>query len=276
MKENIKGTVPTSHTDMISTYKRTIELYMETSRFIVKTAETPDELEQALRLRHEIFYQELSNNPREDGIDIDQFDMHYDHLIIMTKADRKIVATYRCTSTGKTTDLYSRTEFNIDALLELPGNILELGRACVKPEYRNGIMIMLLWKVIFLYCNLADCRYLMGCSSVLTTVPEEVGLAYSIFKKLYFTSDARRVYPLEHNRMENIEKYMVDVSERDDKELKTTLSSIIPPLFDGYLTLGNLVCGEPAIDREINCSDFIILLDSEDMSERNRRKYGFL
>lgn len=268
------GSAPSPLTQ-ITSYRRTVDLFMENARFIIKTAETPEELEQALRLRNDIFYRELSNNPREDGIDIDRFDMNYDHLIVITKADMKVVATYRCTSTGKTRDLYTRTEFNIDSLLELDEDILELGRACVNPEFRNGVMIMLLWKAIFLYCRLANCRYLMGCSSVLTTVPEEVGLASSIFKKLYYTSDDRRVYPLAHNRMDDLHKYEVDLSNADDAELKKQLSAIIPSLFDGYLTLGNLVAGEPAIDSEINCADFIILLDVMDMSDRNRKKYGF-
>lgn len=258
----------------LETYQRTVELYMETSRFIVKTAENAEELLQALKLRNEIFYRELSDNPRGTDIDFDDFDMSYDHLIVISKQNGTVVGTYRCTSTGKTENLYTKTEFNIDSLLALEDDILELGRACVNPDFRNGIMIMLLWKAIFLYSRLANCRYLMGCSSVLTTKPEEVGLAYSIFKKLYFTSDDRRVYPLEHNKMDDLESYIVDVSNRDDEELKKELNAIIPSLFTGYLTLGNLVCGEPAIDSEINCSDFIILLDVHDMSERNRKKYG--
>lgn len=42
----------------------------------------------------------------------------------------------------------------------------------------------------------------------------------------------------------------------------------IPALFQSYLNLGARVCGPPAIDREFQTIDFLVLLDTHALDER--------
>ena len=53
----------------------------------------------------------------------------------------------------------------------------------------------------------------------------------------------------------------------------TSASAMAPlsPLFDGYLSLGAKVCGAPAVDREFGTTDFLVLLDIEELEERTFR-----
>jgi putative hemolysin len=39
----------------------------------------------------------------------------------------------------------------------------------------------------------------------------------------------------------------------------------VPRLLQGYLNLGGMVCGEPAIDRAFKTIDFLVLVDVEAM-----------
>ncbi|MFQ5465289.1 MAG: hypothetical protein ACE5EI_05115, partial [Thermodesulfobacteriota bacterium] len=52
-----------------------MELIFQEESFIVKTLSAPEELDAALRLRHEIFREELRwVPPSPDGLDLDRFD----------------------------------------------------------------------------------------------------------------------------------------------------------------------------------------------------------
>ena len=46
----------------------------------------------------------------------------------------------------------------------------------------------------------------------------------------------------------------------------------IPRLFQGYLNLGGLVCGEPALDRRFKTIDFLVMVDTQDMPAGIYRK----
>ena len=45
----------------------------------------------------------------------------------------------------------------------------------------------------------------------------------------------------------------------------------LPKLFRTYLRYGSKVCSPPAIDREFGTIDFLVLLDTHELSERSRR-----
>jgi putative hemolysin len=50
-----------------------------------------------------------------------------------------------------------------------------------------------------------------------------------------------------------------------------SLTAPLTPLFDGYLALGAKVCSAPAVDREFGTTDFLVLLDVEELDDRTRR-----
>eukprot|EP00831_Metopus_contortus_P025311 TRINITY_DN21848_c0_g1_i3.p1 TRINITY_DN21848_c0_g1~~TRINITY_DN21848_c0_g1_i3.p1 ORF type:complete len:129 (-),score=13.83 TRINITY_DN21848_c0_g1_i3:58-444(-) len=87
-------------------------------------------------------------------------------LMIINKSDDALIGTYRLNCTKFSNNFYSATEFNIDAILELPGDKVELGRACVHPDFRNGMTIALLWKGLSEYMSASESRFFFGCSSI--------------------------------------------------------------------------------------------------------------
>jgi Putative hemolysin len=242
-------------------FKPKVLLFIETKKFIIKTAENGYELEKALNLRYEVFYEELLNKKAFLNVDVDRFDPVCDHLIIIDKKSERVIGTYRIISSTYSRRFYSETEFFIHNLKSVPGNKLELGRACVHRDYRNGVTIALLWKGISEYMKKVDAKYLFGCSSVSTTNLVEISLMYKYLKELYYSSEGFRVYPKNKYVLDQINHY-ADTFDR--LNIKTeTVEELVPPLLKSYLKAGARVCGEPALDKKFKCADFLTVLDVE-------------
>src|SRR4030095_576444 len=68
------------------------------ANFEVKIATEPSEIEQAQRLRFQVFNLELNKGLKtsyERGLDIDDFDPYCDHLIVRDLGSGDVVGTYR-------------------------------------------------------------------------------------------------------------------------------------------------------------------------------------
>ncbi len=145
------------------------------SRYLAKLAQTPAEIESALRLRYEVFNVELSAAPNHKtaaalGLDFDKYDAGCKHLIIIEKLTNKTIGTYRINSIESAKDaqgFYAYNEFNLE---DLPPEVLqqamEVGRACIAREHRNSKVLFLLLKALLNYLKQSDKRYFFGCCSI--------------------------------------------------------------------------------------------------------------
>lgn len=99
----------------------------------------------AQRLRHSVFVEEMGARAAgEGGLEADIFDPGSTHLILRdaTRPDLGVVATVRVgPGTG-----YTEQEFDVSALRRSGRVLAEAGRACLHPEYRNGLAGVLLFK----------------------------------------------------------------------------------------------------------------------------------
>ncbi|MFI5322604.1 MAG: GNAT family N-acetyltransferase [Thermodesulfobacteriota bacterium] len=252
-------------------FKPKVPLLIESSRFVIKTVENSFELEKALNLRYEVFYRETLNKDNFSRTDIDKFDSICDHLIIIDKKQNTVVGTYRFISSTFSDKFYSESEFAIDQVKNAEGVKLELGRACVHRDYRNGTGIALLWKGLSEYFKTIKAKYLFGCSSIGTTNIVEISLIYKYIKELYLSPENFRVFPNEKHRIKELDYYL---SAFDKFGIKTeSIEDFIPPLLKSYLKAGSVICGEPAIDNKFKCSDFFTVLDLETLSKSFEKRY---
>lgn len=228
--------------------------------FILKTADSIFELKQALSLRHDIFYTEMQNRQTDNNLDIDDLDNICDHLIIIDKKSHKIVGTYRLISSAFSDVFYSEGEFDISEVKKLPGNKLELGRACIHPDYRTGAIINLLWKGIAEYIKKTNTKYLFGCASVPTTNSLEAANLLSYLRSKELSVDDYAVKPTEKYR-----------AELPAAEAKTEME--LPALIQSYILAGAKFYGQPALDKDFACFDFFMMLKVDEMSRLFRRRY---
>ncbi len=246
-------------------------LIAEQELFLIKFAENKHEIEAAMRLRYDVFNGEQGKGLESaelEKIDCDEFDEHCLQLIIVEKKTSRIVGTYRVhlgVVAKAELGFYSAREYNIDGIDEIVDDVLEVGRSCVHPDFRNGSVIGLLWNGLSETLTRSGLRYILGCVS-LETVDPTIGWAlYENFKRRDKLCKRLKATPVE-----GFELPAPDLDEMNEflGEKKVSLLKNIPPLFKGYLRLGVGVCGVPVLDKEFGTIDFLILLDCKNLPEK--------
>jgi putative hemolysin len=247
-----------SQTDLVG-FAPGLRLKLEVRDHVIKTAESPDEVRQALRLRYEVFYGEYLRRANPQQLDFDRFDSICDHLLVVETGTGHVVGTYRLNS-SRDADYYSRQEFDIGAILRLEGNKLEIGRGCVAKQCRSRGVFMMLWKGIAEYMRRAGTRYLFGCSSMPAGEDiERVAAFYGYLLRKHYSTDGRRVYPLKPLPA----RQTIVLARPEDEAREETARRRLLPLLSIYLHAGAVICGEPAYDEDFQAYDFFTLLDLE-------------
>lgn len=241
--------------------------------FQVKIATEPGEIEQAQRLRFEVFNLELNKGLKESydrGLDVDEFDPYCDHLIVRDLLGGEVVGTYRLlrgAQARQNIGFYSEKEFDLSRIKKLDGELMELGRSCARRDFRDRALIPLMWDAIAEQVRKHNVRYLFGCGSLYTTDPAEVSAVYSLLKNKHYAANEYRVRPVDKCVFPGITE---EVSMADEQGLFQKL----PSLIKGYLRIGALVCGPPALDQEFGTADFFLLLDFGNLKEEYLKRLG--
>jgi len=201
-------------------------------------------------------------------MDIDEYDIDSDHLIIIDKKSNEVVGTFRLRSSRFVDRFYSESEFEMQEFKDIPGEKLELGRACIDPQYRKGTVISLIWRGIAEYLNKTASDILFGCSSVHVT--HEEFTAFRIFlEKEGVLSDQYSVRPKESF---DARKYGFSTTTKLAPEVVDSEPKI-PPLFAFYLRAGATFSPWVAFDQAFDCIDFFTVLKIKDLTESLSRKY---
>jgi putative hemolysin len=227
-------------------------------------ARTKAEVEEAQRIRFKVFAEEMGAKlpSAHQGLDVDRFDQHCDHLLVRNNDDNKVVGTYRILSpeaAAKAGGYYSETEFDMARLAHLRGSMMEVGRSCVHPDYRDGATITQLWSGLADYIGKHGHEYLIGCASIgMNDGGHYAASVYNKVHKLHAAPAEYRVFP--HCRLPL-------------ESLNQNLDVLIPPLIKGYLRLGAQIAGEPAWDPDFNCADLFILMPVSRMNARYAKHF---
>ena len=248
-----------------------IKPFLETSEssLVLKQAVNVREIEAAMRLRFEVFNLELNEGLQSSyrtGLDEDEYDSYCDHIIVVDTAKDKVVGTYRLLPGSRAengTGYYSENEFEMSSFKKLPGNKLELGRACVHRDYRGFSILNLMWAGIGRYIEINGINFLFGCGSLHTINPNIVSNVYSYFKSNYLAEEKYRVYPIKK----------IPGFDPDSGYDRSIISRHLPPLILSYLKIGARIAGEPALDEQFGVSDFLIILDREKIIDRYKKHY---
>ncbi len=248
-------------------FRPKIHVHIEKSGYIVKTIETGAELNEVMKLRFQVFHKEYRKTQIPFGIDAEVFDLCADHLVIQEAKSKRIVGTYRLISTLWSSQFYAQSEFHIASLLNLPGEKLELSRACVHPEHRKGFVMHLLWRGLMDYINKSGVKYLFGCSSVKTLNPERVSALVDHFSEKKYLLTELDIFPRESFRY-NTNQYILP------EESVENLTELVPPLLQSYLKAGARVSMQPAYDFDFQCVDFFTILDLSKLTEMYERRYA--
>ena len=235
---------------------------------VVSWAQHTDEVRQAQRLRFKVFAQEMGArlDTSLPGHDVDLFDNYCEHLLVRDAATLEVVGTYRLLTPAQARRVgstYSDLEFDLTRLRALRERMVELGRSCVHPDYRQGGVIMALWGALaeFMVRNKLDT--MIGCASIpmLHNGIVSGDVAASIWHQL----KATHLAPIEHQVHPRL-PLPVD-------QLDHGLTVEPPALIKGYLRLGAKILGAPAWDPDFNTADLPMLMRINDLPPRYRKHF---
>ena len=243
----------------------------------MRLAETPADIDAAQALRYRIFYESLGAHPLPEMAcrrrDMDRFDDDCDHLLVLdhsrgTGADT-VVGTYRLIrreTAARLGAFYSANEFDIAPLVAQPGEILELGRSCVDPAYRQRSAMQLLWSGIAAYVFYYEIVLMFGCASLPATDPDALATPLSYLHHYHLAPAALRPRAL-------AERY-VNMCRLDSCAIDSAKAlAALPPLIKGYLRLGGFVGDGAVIDTQFNTTDVCILVKTDLVTEKYSRHY---
>ncbi len=244
-----------------------VALKYETDDYLVTTAKDGAELLKVLELRHEVFVQEWQGRRAAHGLDVDSYDFNADHLMMVDKRNGEVIGTYRLLSSHFTHDFYSASEFDIDLFVRKPAVKLELGRACVRADYRDGNSIDLLWKGLTRYAFLTKTEYLFGCASLKNIDATAIGRVYRTLRDQGSWCDDYQVRATWDYQFPGFSMLSPEgLGPAEKREL-------IPSLLRSYLLAGAKVHGWPARDQDFACTDLLTILDWKLLNPRFQSRY---
>ena len=240
-------------------------------RYLLHFARTEEELDRILRLRYEVFNLELHeglDSAHAEQRDEDEFDRHFHHLMIEERESGQLVGTYRMQTPemAATTGYYCAGLFQLNGLPEdLRKRAVEIGRACVARQHRNGRVLHLLWRGLANYLAWNRKTVLFGCCS-LTSQDQALGLT---------THRQLEQMGAVHPRLvvEPRPEASCATSDCLPATGRHTAPPKIPALFQAYLTMGAKALGPPAIDREFKTIDWLVMLDVEELDRFTYRAF---
>lgn len=238
----------------------------ELPQYTLLLSTDPDLIDAAQRLRHDVFSSEpgftLPANPSSgEGRDADRFDEYCDHLLVREETSGELVGCYRmlpppgAIAAGS---LYTATEFDVRGWDELRPSLVEMGRAVVRADHRNGAVVLLMWAGILAYLDRSGYDHVAGCVSVPVNDPtgehppgSQIRGVRDLVARRHAASERYTVHPFR--------PVVIDGRGLDD--IAAPARPAIPALMRGYLRLGARVCGAPAHDPEFGVGDFPALLN---------------
>jgi putative hemolysin len=242
-----------------------------------RLAVTQAEIEAAQALRYQVFYDEMGASPdpavAATGRDRDAYDQVADHILIVDHAigpgPEGVIGTYRLIrreAADKIGRFYSADEYDIAPLLALPGRVLELGRSCIRADYRGRAAMQLLWRGIAAYVFQHRIDIMFGCASLPGTDPDALAAELSYLYHHHLAPPALRPVAVAGRY---VDMRRVAADSIDARRVLVRL----PPLIKGYLRLGGFVGDGAVIDRPFNTTDVAVVVKTDLVTDRYYRHY---
>ncbi len=243
----------------------------------VRLATSAAELDAVQALRYRVFYDEMG--ARADAAtaaslrDVDAYDAVADHLVVVDHdrgaGPEAIVGCYRLirrAAAAKIGRFYSSAEYDVSSLVNLPGEIMELGRSCVATEYRTRGTMQLLWRGIAAYVLLHRVDLMFGCASLPGTdlavlAPQ---LTYLWRNHLAPAEIRPRALPERYVAMDRLAPDAVNAGRALNE---------LPPLVKGYLRLGGFIGDGAVLDEQFNTTDVCIVVKTDLINAKYSKHY---
>jgi putative hemolysin len=259
--------------------------------FISPTAHIPNIIKEIGRLR-EVTFRAIGEGTNK-SIDLDGYDIYYNHLFIWDNETKMVVGAYRIGKGDEIFYSYGKEGFYTTELFKIKSqfypvlkNSLELGRSWVRKEYQQKpLPLFLLWKGILKYLiDNPKYRYLIGPVSISNSFSKfsKSLIVDFIYRNHYDQEMAQMVKPRKKFKVD-FSKIDVDILTANNSSLKSldhlineieTSHIKVPVLLRQYIALNaKIICFN--IDPKFSdCLDGFLVLDLEDVPKDMLDKLG--
>jgi len=247
------------------------------------STEIPNVLSEIGRLR-EVTFREVGEGTNR-SIDLDEFDLYYNHLVIWDNGNNKIVGSYRVGRGDEIMQKYGVKGFYLQSLFKMGKGFfpilkesIELGRSFIIKQYqRKPLSLFLLWKgILYFLLKNQQYRYLLGPASISNNFSKfSQSLIVDFFKANYFNNNLTRfIKPRKQFKIRQNPNFHKDVfiknTSKDVKKLDKFIQDIepdysTPVLFKKYIQLNAMLIGFNVDPKFNNCVDGLMMLDIFDV-----------
>lgn len=206
-------------------------------RYRARIAQTSADREAAQRLRALAFHAAV-------GIDSDPYDEYCTHVLVEDERDGMLVCCFRLLHLGSGAEIersYSAQFYELSALAEFAGPMVEMGRFCVHPDRSDADILRIAWGAMTAYVDAQGVEMLFGCASFHGTQARDYYDAFALLRDRHLAP--KRWLP----RVKAPSVFRFASRLRRKPNLKAAQAAM-PPLLRTYLLMGGWVSDHAVID----------------------------
>ncbi len=214
---------------------------MIVGKYIVRQAETDADLRAAQALRCRAFF-------GRSGRDRDDFDDLCQHTLVEDRGSGDLVATFRLlplASGGSISESYSAQFYDLSALRQFDGPMIEMGRFCIDPARSDPDILRAAWGGVTRYVDREDVKLLFGCSSFRGTDAGPYADTFAMLRDRHIAP--KRWLP--RVKAPRVFRYAQSLRREPDRKLAL---KAMPPLLRSYLSMGGWVSDHAVVDPVLN------------------------
>lgn len=213
------------------------------AKYKARFAASADDVRAAQRLRYQSFRGD------EEGLDADQFDPVCEHVLVEDTRTGRLVCCFRLLPLAGGAEIdrsYSAQYYDLSALEAYEGTMVEMGRFCIDPEFRDADVLRVAWGAMTAYVEDNDVELLFGCSSFSGTESDIYMDAFALLKERHLAP--KRWLP----RVKAPAVFRFASKLRLRKPNLKLAMKAMPPLLRTYLVMGGWVSDHAVVDRDLN------------------------
>lgn len=215
---------------------------LDKGRYKARVSSQADDIAAAQALRHLCFR-------GVPGCDSDAFDPLCRHVLIEDTQSGRLVCCYRLmvlNSGDEITRSYSARHYNLDALRQFKGRMIEMGRFCMHPDHHDPDILRVAWGAMTRIVDAEGVGMVFGCSSFKGTEADAYIDAFAQLRRGHLAP--RQWFP--QIKAPRVFRFGARLATRKADPKRAALT--LPPLLRSYLLMGGWVSDHAVIDADLD------------------------
>ncbi len=212
-------------------------------KYIARLATSSQDILAAQQLRRFAF------SGCDDGsLDADDFDDICTHIVVEDQKSETLVCCFRflpLTDGSEIDRSYSAQFYELSNLRAFDGAMVELGRFCMHPDWKDPDILRVAWGAMTAYVDENNVEMLFGCSSFAGTDAKQYFDAFAMLRDRHLAP--KRWLP--RVKSPNVFRFAARLRRKPDVKLAQTH---MPPLLRTYLMMGGWVSDHAVVDDHMN------------------------